>query len=242
MNGTKNRAVAETAIVSVGQTVRSFVSSLGKIPGRSILLGISKKDGLPVLMNSGDKNAPNIVIWNKLAKQGLKILKVIAEYLFRFHSIIGYKPAEIEFVVLTDHAEDWGELNNYGLGSKDRTPCIGIIPFHSTLSDILMRGLARWTSESHTMSRSPVIVLIDGMETLMNMSEDFKLDFRFLLLRGRNRHIYIIGTAYKKNFHRIHQWLDGFQREIYGSDFPDTFEYVEGQESLFFYTPITEMI
>lgn len=214
------------------QSLKQFVKGLGKMPFGSVLIGIAQ-DGLPVALSVRDSKAPNIIVWNKLVRQGLRILKVIAEYLFLYH-----KSDHIEFVVFTTHPKDWGELNEYGYGTNSKTACIGIIPFHSDLATVVMRGLATWTHESHKAPKAPVIILMDGMENLEGVDEEFRFNFRYILLKGKDKYIYTVGTSHKKHFHLIHHWLEGFQREIYGSDVADTFEY----DSTIFYTPITEMI
>lgn len=218
-------------------SLREFVKEIGKLPGKSVLFGVAK-DGQPVLLNVDDSQASNVVIWNKLAKQGLRILKVVAEYLFLHHK----REDGIEFVVFTTHPDDWGDLNGYGFGSNSKTACIGIIPFHSQLAEVVMGGLARWTHENHRASKSPVIILIDGLENIEKNSDEFKFHLHYILFSGRTKHIYTVGTSNKNHFHKVQEWLDGFQREIYGSDVEDVFEYVEGKESLYFYTPKTEMI
>lgn len=218
-------------------SLREFVKSMDYLPGKSVLFGIAT-DGAPVLLNVNDSKASNVIVWNKLARQGLRILKVIAEYLFLHHD----RKDGIEFVVFTNRPNDWGDLNMYGYGSNSKTACIGIIPFHSQLAEIVMEGLARWAHENHKASKSPVILLIDGMENIEKNSDDFKFHLRGILMMGRTKHIYTVGTSHKSHFRKVQEWLDGFQREIYGCDVEDVFEYVEGKESLIFYTPITEMI
>lgn len=217
-------------------SLKDVVYKMGLMPKGVVLLGIAE-DGLPVLLHARDSKAPNIIIWNRLARQGLRILKVIAEYLFSHH-----KSDKIEFVVFTRNPGDWGELNDYGFGTNSNTACIGIIPIYSELAEVVMRGLARWANESHKSAKAPVILMIDDMENLESASSDFKLNLRYILLRGREKHLYSVGTSNKNNFHKVQQWLDGFQREIYGQDVEDTFEYVEGKEGFLFYTPKTELI
>ena len=100
-------------------TLRKVVELIYRIPGSSALMGMAE-DGLPVLWNT-NAGASNIVVWNKMAKQGLRILKVIAEYLFSYHKEVGVKAEQIEFVVLTCYPNDWGELNDYGFGTNEKT-------------------------------------------------------------------------------------------------------------------------
>lgn len=228
-----NQIVLSTKSVEARkQSLKEFILNLGKMPDGSIIIGIAK-DGLPVALQARDKKAPNIIVWNKLVRQGLRILKVIAEYLFLYH-----KSDHIEFVVFTNHPKDWGELNQYGFGTNSKTACIGIIPFHSDLANVVMKGLATWAHESHKSPKAPVIILMDGMENMEKAGEEFRFNFRYVLLKGKDKYIYTVGTAHKNNFSKIYEWLEGFQREIYGQDLADTFEY----DSTIFYTPVTEMI
>lgn len=219
-----------------------FIKDTGSLPAYALVMGIAQ-DGLPVLMNVKDSMTPNVVVWDRMAKQGLKILKVIAEYIFLHHKSVGYpKDKVIEFVVLTRYPEDWGELNEYGVGMTGKTSCIGIIPFCSKLAGQVMYGLAGWCSEPHRASKNPVIVLVDELENLRNCDDDFKRDFRCVQMLGRKKNVYVVGTASKTNFHQVQDWLDGFQAEIYGSDVSDTFEMTEGDINILFYAPKTDMI
>jgi hypothetical protein len=215
------------------------------LPGDSLVLGVLNEKGLPfpVLWDVGGSHTPrNIVIWDKLAKQGLKILKTIAEYVFQYHPTCGYKGSNVEFLVLTLYSEDWGELNDYGMGMSGKTSCIGIIPFGSYLAETIINGLARWVNEPHKSSKHPVILMIDGLENLEKMSKDFQRDLRLVLHSGHKKNVYVIGTASKKNFHKVQEWLDGFHSEIYGRDFIDEFDLIEGKNSFIFYAVETEMI
>ena len=221
-------------------TLRKVVELISRIPGSSALMGMAE-DGLPVLWDT-NAGASNIIVWNKKAKQGLKILKVIAEYLFSYHKEVGMKAEQIEFVVLTCYPKDWGELNEYGFGTNEKTSCIGIIPFKSELAGVVISGLARWVNERHNSAKHPVIILIDGLETLKDMNEEFRNHFQYLLDMGRNRRVYVMGTASKNNFPHVQQWLSGFQAEIYGSDVDDEFEFMEDKKVILFYTPKTELI
>lgn len=221
--------------------LREILENFRPMPEEAVMLGMAD-DGLPVLINAKDSHTPNIIIWDKLARQGLLILKVIVEYVFRFRKLVSFKPTEVEFVVLTLHSEDWGELNEYGMGMRGNTSCIGIIPFSSALANKVIRGLAKWIHEPHQSSKHPVIVLVDGLEHLSKMDRDFKTDFRYILTKGRKKNVYVVGTASKKNFAKVQEWLDGFGAEIYGGDVDTDFQMEMGKETILFFTPMTEVV
>jgi hypothetical protein len=240
MNDTKEITLTNNQIIDVPR-LASIVEALRPVPSSLVMFGMAQ-DGYPVWLDTSDKNASNTVVWDKKARQGLRILRVISEYLFRFHQDIRYdKTYGIEFVVLTTHPEDYGELNDYGMGMRGKTSCIGIIPFFSELSEKVIAGLAAWVAERHNHSKQPVIVLVDGLENVNSMSDGFKFHFRHLLDLGRSKHVYVIGTASKRNFSMVQNWLDGFQREIYGRDVEVEFEYMVGKETILFYTPMAEL-
>lgn len=220
-------------------SVRQVLDYVGVIPNEGILLGLAT-DRLPVLFNVFSSESCNIVIWDKLAHQGLQILKVIAEHIFHYRSLND----NVEFVVLTKHPEEWGELNRYGMGSTGKTSCIGIIPFYSEIADQVIHGLATWINERHSSAKAPVLILIDGLENLVDMDEDFKLDFRYILLQGHKKNVYVIGTSKKEVFSQIRSWLEGFQFEIYGCSKKPLFEFDDKgtKEKIYFIAPITENI
>ena len=217
-------------------TLRKVLEWINPFPDYAIILGMAK-DGLPVMFNAQDSTTRNIVIWDKLARQSLKILQVISEYIFYHHQSKG-----VEFIVLTLYPEDYGELNKYGMGISGKTSCIGIIPFGSDLAEKVIDGLAKWVHERHNSSKQPVIVLVDGLENVNKMSQDFQDHFRYLLDMGGRKHVFIVGTSSKKNFRSVQKWLDGFGSEIYGRDVEYEFEFLEGKDTILFYTPRTEMI
>mgnify|MGYP001563291549 FL=1 len=230
-------AIVKTSNLDINRPILSkIVEWITPLPDYAVLLGMAN-DGFPVLLNAQDTGSNNIVIWDKLARQSLHILKVISEYLF-FH----HKSKEIEFIVLTLYPEDYGELNKYGMGMKGKTSCIGIIPFGSKLAEQVMAGLAGWIHERHNSSKQPVIVLVDGLENVEKMSVEFQNHFRYLLDMGRRKNVYVVGTSSKSLFHKVQKWLDGFGIEIYGKDVEYEFEFLEGKNSILFYTPRTEMI
>lgn len=218
-------------------TLSRVLNFVGLLPKEGVFMGVAT-DQLPVLLNAHSIEPCNIVVWDKLVKQGLRILKVIAEYIFSHR-----KNSEmIEFVVLTRYPEDWGELNKYGMGISGKTSCIGIIPFYSEIADQVVHGLATWINERHGASKSPVIVLIDGLNNIQDMQEDFKLDLRYILLEGHKKNVYTVATASKKDFAKVQYWLEGFHLEIYGCTVEHLFEYECEKEKIYFITPETEMI
>lgn len=225
-------------------SLKKVLDFCGLLPGEAILLGVAN-DELPVLLNAFSNEPCNVVIWDKLAKQGLQILKVIAEYVFKHRSKFGLRPKKVEFVVLTHYPEDWGELNKYGMGMRGNTSCIGIIPFYSELASTVIRGLCTWINERHGASKSPVIVLIDGLENITTMKESFKVDFQYLLHSGYEKNVYVIGTSSKKNIQKVQRWLEDFQMEVYGCDFDrrfdNFFEYEKDGKKIYFFAPETEI-
>lgn len=231
MLSTNNKLLLQT------KRVLSEVVKLNKpFPKEGVIFGV-KEDGTPMAFDTHSPRSPNIFVWNKVVGQGLKILKVIAEFIFRFRRRIN-----MEFVVFTLSPEEWGELNKYGMGAKSDTSCIGVIPLSSDLALKIMAGLARWTTEPHGNSTHPIIILIDGMEHLARMDDEFKNHFRCILDIGRKKNLFVVGTSSKKHLKKVQQWLDGFQQEIYGSDAVDLFETMIRSEIVYFVAPTTEMI
>jgi hypothetical protein len=218
-------------------TLKKVLEFVGVLPDEGIFLGLAT-DKMPVLFDVKYAQPNNIVIWDKLYKQGLKLLKVIAEYVFLHRG----NASKVEFVVLTDNVEEWGELNKYGMGIGGNTSCIGIIPFESEIANTIVEGLCRWINENHKASKHPVIVLVDGLEHLKQVNKDFKINFRYLLLKGHNKNVYCIGTASKNNFAEVQDWLEGFKTEIYGKSVFELFEIIEKENKVIFLVPQTEMI
>lgn len=195
------------------------VVSQYNLPPHALLLGVAK-DG-PVLFNPHTSASPNIMIWDRTPKQGLRILKVVADYILHFHS--GHR---IEFLVLTRFPEDWGELNEYGMGTSGATSCIGIIPFSSSVASKVVSALRSWMTDRN-IAKNPIIILIDGLENVNKMGRTFQDDFMSILFEGRDKNIYTIGTSKGKYADEIKAWLRGFQHYILGSDVENVFEMLE---------------
>jgi len=216
-------------------SVRNSLRDIGPLPEEAVFLGVAH-DG-PVLMNVKDRRAPNILVWDRTPKQGLQILKVVSEYL------LGRKSkTPIEFMVLTRFPEDWGQLNEYGMGIGGHTSCIGILPFYSDIADQAIASLSAWFHRRES-SWKPFIVLIDGLENMQRVDDSTKMNLKYILMHGRSRNVYVIGTSKMKYKDEILFWSDSFQHEIFGSDVEDVFETLEGDDkrTLIFSTPISEI-
>lgn len=222
---------------------RRFLSELMQehkmFPASSFWFGMAE-DGLPVCVNSEDSVSPNVILWDKFARQSLLVLKVICEYVFTNRHRKG-----LEFVVLTEHPEDYGQLNDYGMGTNSKTACIGIIPFNSQIAEVVLRGLCKWIHEGHTSPKRPVVILIDELENMDDMSDEFKNNFRHILDLGRKKNVFVVATSSKNQFKKVYMWLDGFQAEIYGRDIFDEFEYSFDRiepTTIIFYAPRTSLL
>lgn len=199
-------------------------NKIGTLPREAIFLGVAE-DGLPVLFNTADKSSPNIMVWDKTPKQGLRLLKVIADYLLHSH-----QGNRVEFLVLTRFPEDWGELNKYGMGYNGDTSCIGIIPFYSDLASRFIGHLCSWI-ENQNIAKNPIIILIDGIENVNHSSDKFQECFTKILFTGRMRSIYVVGTSKMKYYEEIKFWLRGFQHDIQGSDVENVFQMLESKDT-----------
>ncbi len=230
------QTINKSIILRTKQVLSEVVEQNSPFIKGAVIFGTAE-DGLPMALDTHKSTSPNVVIWDKVVGQGLKILKVIAEFIFRYQ-----KKTQIEFVVLTTNPEEWGELNKYGMGMSGDTSCIGIIPFYSDLADKVIAGLARWSSETHKSTKHPIILLIDGLENMEKVDQPFKNHFHCILDIGRRKNVYVVGTARKQNFSKVQRWLDGFQQEIYGQDAIDVFETMIKKEIIFFIVPETEII
>src|SRR5258705_8105807 len=97
-------------------TLKRVMKFIGTLPDEGILFGLAT-DKMPVLFDVKYAKPSNIVIWDKLYKQGLRLLKVIAEYVLLHRG----NASKVEFVVLTNNVEDCRELNKYAIGMSGNT-------------------------------------------------------------------------------------------------------------------------
>lgn len=203
-------------------TLEEVLREVGPFPHEVVFLGIAD-DYLPMLIDSHD-SPPNILIWNGETS----FLKMVAEFIMNRES-----KKEMEFVVFTNNTEEWEFLAKES-NSKKGSPCIGVIPFWDSLADQVLLGLASWIHSGIKPNHS-IVVLIEGVENILKMELDARQNFHYILLKGKDRRVFAIGTV-PEDFNLL-----GLQDMfIYQPKFnrgTNMYEFPEGQETVDVWIP-----
>ena len=216
-------------------TISTLCKEIGVLPGGAVLVGMAT-DELPVLFNISNTNTPNIVVWDGLVGQGLKLIKTMIEF------ILGYKRGfKTEFIIMSNNSNEWRGLSEHGLGVWDKDACIAIVPFWDSVSDQVLFALSGWISGIRRGTKSPIILFIDGLENIDKMSKESRGYFEQILLFGREKNIFVVATAKSGSREKLARWFEYFTSEIYGQDSLYWFEMNKRNEHIVFFAPITEI-
>lgn len=219
-------------------TLAEVCKEIVPLPEQAIVFGVGR-DGLPVLYNICDPQSKNIVVWDRTMGQGLLLIKVAIEYILRYKSEAAFKT---EFVIISNHTDEWKKLGEHELGVWNKNECIAVVPFWDNVSSKVLFALSGWCYGRQADTRSPVILFIDGLENVLDMSDDDQHNLRYVMQYGQRKNIYIVGTAQSKNRTKLVGWLDGFQREIVGQKDERWFMIEERGDQLLFCAPIVTTI
>ena len=206
-------------------TLEEVLEDIGPLPSEALFIGMAE-DYLPMMVNVRDNNTPNILIWNGETS----FLKMVAEFIMN-RDIREHQ--EIEFVVFTNNTEEWKFLAKE-TNFKKNSPCIGVIPFWDSLADQVLLGLASWIHQGVKPNHS-VVVLIEGVENVINMDLDAKQNFNYIFLKGKDRRVFAIGTAPMGIDLRGLQDVFTYQGEYKNTS--DRYEFPEGNRKIKVWLP-----
>lgn len=215
-------------------TLVEVLDVLSPLPSEAVMMGVVESDNLPLLFDTSTWGniSPNILIWNG----EISFLKVVAEYILNRDNYTQQRD-EIEFVVFTNDVENWDFLMNKTSKIKN-SPCIGVIPFWSDVADQVLLALGNWIHDGHHPNHS-VIVLVEGIENILKMDVDAKLNFNYLLLQGGNQRLFAIGTVLdNKHLHGLQEMFKLHAK--YESD-SNRYKFPEGDEEIKVWLPKTEI-
>jgi hypothetical protein len=207
------------------------LQDVGKLPARAVLLG-EAEDGLPLMWDVSDSTANRMLVLGQDADQTLLIPRFLADYIMCHH-----KGNRVEFLVLTHRPSFWE------LGECDSpTACVGVLPFQYDLTTRMIYHIREWIQEGR-VPRWPMVILIDGMENIREMSHQAQSNIGYILTHGQKNGIAFLGTT--KHEKEFNFWMPYFQHEIIGTPVNNVFSIMEGKGTrrehlLNFYVPSVE--
>lgn len=213
-------------------TLAELYEKIAPLPRDSILFGMAT-DQEPVLMSVSETKGSNVIVWDRIVGQGIKLIKCAIEFILRYKT-----GKRTEFVIMSNRTKEWERLNENGLGVWNDNECIAIVPFWDIVADKVLFALAGWTRGIRETA-SPIILFIDGLENIDRMGQDSKNWLRYVMLFGRKKNIYVVGTAKSESREHLQEWMEGFQAEIFGQGKLHWFEMDKPYGTINFYTPRT---
>ncbi len=184
-----------------GRVSRQPASS-GPLPAGSLFLGMAA-DGLPVVLDLHAAGAGPLLLIASDHSGKTAFLQSIPVSLNCLPN-----QEDIQFGVLTDFPDEWSFVE--GLPN-----CLGIWPaYHRSCGDFLAR-LMSW-AEVLSATRQSVLLLVDGIDLMTEMTVKCRHDLRWLLTNGPENHIWPIVTLNAKHAYESRSWLSFFHSIIYG--------------------------
>jgi hypothetical protein len=189
--------------ISVMPALGEVLSDFGPMPDEALFLGVAS-DELPVLLNLYDPLPGPLLIIGDPGAGKTKLLQTIARAAGRMH-----QPEKLQFGALTNHPDEWN-------GLEDIPNNVGVFSMHHGSSEDFILSLASWAHGNKT-SKQSVLLLMDNLETVMNMELDTVQNLRWLLLRGPSRRVWPIITLSSQNIGKMEPWLGTFRTRILGN-------------------------
>jgi len=186
---------------SLAQVQESLLAAVGSIPPNSVLFGIAS-DGLPLLLHLRDPRPGPILVTGDRGSGKTAFLKAMLRAASQFNRL-----GSLHFAVLTDYPEEWSRCQAV-------EHLVGIWPSYERNVETLLFDLAcRAQARQDT---APVILLFDGLDTILRMDESSQNNFRYLLSHGPPAYIWPVVTINSSRAMKLPDWLAHFRTRIYG--------------------------
>ena len=182
--------------------LNQILTEFGTLPHDALFLGAAY-DGLPILLNLNDPSPGPILITGDQKSGKTALLQTIAKAIPHTHT-----PKEVQFGIITNHPEEW-------MGFEAIENCMAIFPAYQNDADNFILSLADWAHHNQREKRF-ALLLIDDLETIMEMDENVQQNLRWLLLRGPNRRVWTFVTLNAGRSHKVYRWLDAFRTRLFG--------------------------
>lgn len=186
---------------SAAPTLSHVLAEIGTLPREALFLGIAN-DGLPVLLNLHDPlPGPLLVVGDEGAGK-TALLKVIARAAQQTH-----RAADLQFGVVTACLEEWDDL-------PETDHRVGMFHAHHTGAQDFILSLASWAHANK--SKQSVVLMLDGLESVLKMDHDVLQNLRWLLLRGPARRVWTIVTLNAARYGQALSWIPMFRTRLFG--------------------------
>lgn len=188
--------------VPAAPSLDRVLSEIGPLPREALFLGIAS-DGLPVLLNMHDSTpGPMLAIGDAGAGKTI-FLQTIALALTLTH-----QEEDAQYGVLTTHTKEWD-----GFAATGHR--LGVFEINQTAARDFITSVASWAHSNKNASQT-ILILIDGMEAMINIDPEAVQNLRWLFLRGPARHVWPLITLDAERYGEVLAWLDLFRTRFFG--------------------------
>jgi hypothetical protein len=188
--------------IPVAPNLSAVLAEIGSLPAEALFLGVAT-DGLPVLLNLYDSHPGPLLISGDAGSGKTAFLQTIAHSVAQTHS-----PNDIQFGVITNYPDEWESL-------ESMPHRIGIFPVGHNSAQDFVGSLATW-AHSNKNTHQCVLLLVDDLESVASLDSETVQNFRWLLLRGPARRVWLIVTLNAPRYGHIISWLQNFRTHIFG--------------------------
>lgn len=177
------------------------LAGLPVMPPDALLFGIAG-DGLPLLLHLRDPRPGPILIAGERGCGKTAFLKLLLLAAQRLSA-----PSHVRFAVLTDFPSDFDDI-------PAREPFLGVWPAYDQAADEVLYQLASRAQSPDP--DQPVILLVDGLETLLQKGPDACSDLAYILGHGPQSLVWPVVTVNSELALKLPDWLAFFHTVIYG--------------------------
>ena len=183
-------------------TLRSALADVSPLPREAAFLGLAE-DGLPVLLNLYDPISGSILISGDQASGKTRLLQTIARAVELTHSA-----SDVQYCIITQRPNEWDKFQ----GNPNNA---GIYEIQNPATQDLIHSLVGWARNNNGEEQS-VLLLIDDLETLIQLDQQTEQNLRWLFLRGPRFRTWPIVTINASRAHNIEPWLNFFRTRLFG--------------------------
>lgn len=177
------------------------LETIGRIPGNALVFGIAA-DGLPLLLHLRDPRTGPILVTGDRGSGKTAFLKAMLRAASQLN-----RSGSLHFAVLTEYPNEWGRF-------QATEHLAGIWPAYEPRADTLLFDLA--CRAQARQDNTPVILLFDGLDSILHMDETSQNNFRYLLSHGPPAFIWPVVTINSSRAMKLPDWLAHFRTRIYG--------------------------
>jgi len=188
--------------VPAAPPLERVLSEIGPLPREALFLGIAS-DGLPVLLNLYDSTPGPMLIIGEAGAGKTSFLQTIALALTLTH-----QENDAQYGLLTTHTNEWESVAATGHR-------LGVFDMNRAPARDFVTSLASWAHTNKNASQT-ILILIDGLETMIEMDPEAVQNLRWLFLRGPARRVWPLITLDAEHYGEVLAWLDIFRTRVFG--------------------------